>query len=142
MNIDFEQEFLSTNFDNLLLEANNPLINSHSHYIQYKENYLLQTYKHYNTFNTLVNELNSLEEIKSVSNTKIIFTLVDSTKKHNLTSELMNLIHKQREMYNNFLHYINHLNLNYKKLVDSDTISVKTTKSIKNKKKFFFKLFH
>ena len=45
MEVDFKTKFLNCDFDSILLNNNNPLLNSYDIYIQYKQKYIINTFK-------------------------------------------------------------------------------------------------
>lgn len=145
-NINFHGDFFK-NFDELLLETDNPLINSQEHYTDYKQEYLKISYDNFNQYENLISEYKKFNNIyDTISPTKIIYTYVDEDKKTQLYKEMTQLIISQRKLYNNFMNYINHLNTNFKRIlpnesksnsrqsIDSRRSSRKSTKSAKSVK--------
>ena len=60
LNIDFYNIFININFDNILLEENNPLINSKEFYLNYKKIYFNETNKNYSKFLRINSQLQRL----------------------------------------------------------------------------------
>lgn len=153
----FENEFLSTDFDNILIQQNNPLINS-DQFIQYKQIYLNASQANLQKFTELTTELRSMieEKLQNTNPTKVVFTFIDEDKSIELEKNLNSLISKQRNLFNRFLHYVNDLNTNVNKYNPKSTNpsdnfvqdkvsiksarSIKSTKSLKNKMSSFFKV--
>lgn len=112
MNIDFEMSYINVNFDNILIEDNNPIVNSESLYLQFKKQYFEQTYDNYDLFKRLTNELRDIEgnEGHSVSGNKYSYIFNDITKIESLRLTIKNIVISQEKLYNNFYQYITLLN--------------------------------
>lgn len=113
LNIDFYNMFININFDNILLETNNSLVNSKEFYLNYKKTYFDQTNKNYSKFLRINAELQKLKELQyKKSNNKYYYTYLDQTKLESLKNELKTIIISQKESFNNFKHYVETLNKN------------------------------
>lgn len=131
-NFNFFTEFIDIDFDNILLQNNNPLFNSQEHYFDYKQQYLEQARQNKEAYEQIVEELIYLQssQIVKTSPTKVIYTYVDMDRLNLLKQNKKNILRSQRESLQNFLHYLHQLN------IDScnDTFSPKkrspSTKSI------------
>lgn len=112
MNIDFEMSYINVNFDNILIEDNNPIVNSESLYLQFKKQYFEQTYDNYDLFKRLTNELRDIEgnEGHSISGNKYSYIFNDITKIESLRLTIKNIVISQEKLYNNFYQYITLLN--------------------------------
>lgn len=134
--IDFTKEFLLYDFDKLLVEKNNPLINSRKYYISYKQNYIKQTKANLQQFKNIKNEFDKLikTEFQKPSDTSYLYCYIDNNRKTELQNELKVLIQKQRKNVKILIEHINILNENMNKL--SSEISYGT--GIKN---MIFKMF-
>jgi len=141
-NIDFSTEFLH-NFDEILLQTDNPLINSHEHYTAYKQEYLQQTNYNFGEYNYLVSQYKSFAKIcNPVSPTKVVYTYIDETRRDQIMKQITKLIVYQRKIYNDFIHYLQHLNQNYNKILQtqqtqsSPRISIESRRSSRSIKSY------
>jgi hypothetical protein len=114
LNIDFYNIFININFDNILLEENNPLINSKEFYLNYKKIYFNKTNKNYSKFLRINSQLQRLNNtIYKITNNKYYYyNYLDKTQLDVLKKELKSIIISQKEIFNNFKHYVETLNKN------------------------------
>lgn len=140
MNVDFKKQFLDFNFDDMLLQRNNPLVNSYVHYTSRKQQYIKQTLENFRTLTFLDQNLNEICNIKCTvsSNTKVHVTILDGKPEEKLRLKIKTLVLKQRKLFNNFINYINFLNENEKVLSATDASFNQNTKI----KTIFNKLMH
>lgn len=111
LNIDFYNMFININFDNILLETNNPLVNSKDFYLSYKKTYFDQTNKNYSKFLRINAELQKQKQLQyNISNNKYYYTYLDQKQLDYLKNELKIIIISQKELFNNFKHYVETLN--------------------------------
>lgn len=111
LNIDFYNMFININFDNILLETNNPLVNSKDFYLNYKRTYFDQTNKNYSKFLRINAELQKLKQLQyKILNNKYYYTYLDQKQLESLKNELKLIIISQKESFNNFKHYVETLN--------------------------------
>lgn len=111
LNIDFYNMFININFDNILLETNNPLVNSKDFYLSYKKTYFDQTNKNYSKFLRINAELQKQKQLQyNISNNKYYYTYLDQKQLDSLKNELKIIIISQKELFNNFKHYVETLN--------------------------------
>lgn len=110
----FFKEFIDVDFDNILLQNNNPLFNSDEHYFKYKRQYLDEAYNNKEAYDTINDELQELQSAQVVrkSATKVIYTFVDENRINVLKQNKKTILSAQRQRLNNFLHYLNQLNIN------------------------------
>jgi hypothetical protein len=107
LNIDFFNMFLNINFDNMLLETNNPLVNSKDVYLNYKRTYFDQTNKNYSKFLRINAELQKLKQTQyKITNNKYYYNYLDTKKLESLKNDLKSIIITQKELFNNFKHYV------------------------------------
>lgn len=134
MEIDFKLKFLNCDFDSILLNNNNPLLNSYDIYIQYKQKYIINTRKNYDTYQKLYKEYTNLKKIQyqSVGPNKIIYTYIESNKLNDLSFKIKNLIIEQQNNLDNFLHYINHLNNTVDSYINQSKSTVTSLRKNKN----------
>lgn len=119
MNINFRDQFI-VDFDQLLLDQNNPVINSYEQYGKYKESYLQLTQKNWLQYEKLNKELESLKNYYSnPSKNRFVFKFIDHNKLNDLNLQVKTIILEQRKHYQNFLNFIVTLN---KESVSSNTI--------------------
>lgn len=110
MNIDFQKDFIDIPFDTLLEQHNSSLINSNDLYLNYKQIYLKQTRENYEIYkqeNAILQNLQNINSSSNENNTKFNFTFIDNNKFQQQKQIVKNIILKQRELYNNFDHYVN-----------------------------------
>lgn len=137
MIIDFDKEFLTKDFDSILLEHNNPLCNSEDYYLKYKTKYINETLKSKKRYNEIVSEIkvvNNIHVRQNKAGTKMHYMFVDETRVLNLKQELKILINEQQTRFKHFLHYLNQLNEDYKRILyeesKSKSPSIKSIKSV------------
>jgi hypothetical protein len=111
LNIDFYNMFLNINFDNMLSEINNQLINSKEFYLNYKRTYFDYTNKNYSRFLRVNAELQKLKQLQyKITNNKYYYNYLDSKQLDSLKNDLKSIIISQKELFNNFKHYVETLN--------------------------------
>lgn len=140
MNFDFQTEFLSIDFDDILLQGNHSMLNSYEHYIQFKNKYFTEALDNYGQFQQLQNYFISLHQSLDNTESKVTFVYVDKQVLQDVQQQMNNLILKQRRLLNNMKHYLITLNTIQ---IDSkdDTASIKSTASkSKRRTRFFGKL--
>lgn len=118
----FEKEFLSIDFDqmaSLLAPAN---------YQPFKNNYLDATYNNLQTLTTLLDELNTLQELVQHAPNKFTFTFVDQQQKQHIECQVNSLVSAQQLLLTNFTNHIQCL----------QTRATTTTTTTKQKKFKFF----
>lgn len=133
MDVDFYTRFININFDEQLMENNNPLVNSQDIYLNYKNEYIntsLNNFNDYKKYNKIYSGLNETD-INNTSN-KYIFVyknvkLIEETKQ-----KIKNIIIEQEKLLQNFQHYIDLLNENPQMF---------TAKKQNEKRSFLSKLF-
>ena len=116
--IDFTKEFLLYDFDRILIEKNNPLINSQKYYINYKQQYTKNTKSNLQIFKNLKNEFDKLTKAEFIQTTptSYVYSYIDNNRKLELQNQLKSLIDDQRSSFKLFLDYTNTLNVNMSKL--------------------------
>jgi hypothetical protein len=134
MDIDFKSTFLNYNFDDILLNNNNPLLNSYDIYIQYKQKYIINTRKNYDLYQKLIKEYNNLKKLQyqTPSQNVVIYTYISIEKLNDLSLKIKQLIKIQQQHLDNFLDYINHLNNNINSYIIDENSSKSTFKRNKN----------
>jgi len=141
MEIDFKKKFLIYDFDIILINKNNPLVNSYDNYIQYKQKYIINTKKNFDTYQKLLKEYKNLKnmEYQNYSTNVVIYTYISNDKLKELTSNIKKLLKDQQYNLDNFLHYINHLNENVNSyILGENSQNSKTT--IRRNKNIFTRL--
>jgi anti-sigma28 factor (negative regulator of flagellin synthesis) len=128
----FSQKYLDADFDYQLLASNNPLINSSEFYLTYKQNYLEMTRNNLVKYTDSYQRYNELVTLQHQQRTpkKVIFTIIDTETVEQLKQELKNILILQRHLYDQFYHYVGHLNTNISKY--TGTIDKSDTKSETN----------
>lgn len=140
MEIDFKSKFLNYNFDDILINNNNPLLNSYEFYIQYKQKYIINSRKNYELYQKLYKEYINLKktEYQMPSTNVVIYTYISSDKLNDLCFKIKNLLKQQQKNLDNFLHYINHLNENVNSYIIENSSNSKNT--IRRNKNIFTRL--
>lgn len=106
----FKQTFLDVDFDNLFIENNNNIINSNDLYLQYKSDYLKKTSDNLQKYTTLFKIFKDLYNNYSVVNNKYSYTFINKNEYKSTNKILKNLLLEQRQLYNNFMTYVQFLN--------------------------------
>lgn len=111
---DFTKEFLDIDFEKILIDNNNTLINSHDRFIKHKQIYLELTNADYLLYKTLNDELIELLSQKNVQSSKrFFFTFLDNDHVNKLKFDIKTLIARCRGRLFNFLKYLETLNQEY-----------------------------
>ena len=128
MDIDIEKEFIM-DFDQLLIDCNNPNINSYERYGKYKNKYIEYTKTNIRIYNQLKNELYIINPPVEPTSFKYYYTFVDNEKIINIKNEIKKIIIEQKQYYNNFLNYIMTLNTEYANSVNVQRSQLTRTNS-------------
>jgi hypothetical protein len=141
MEIDFKSTFLNYDFDSILLNNNNPLLNSYDIYIQYKQKYIISTRKNYDLYQKLIKEYLNLKKTQynNPSPNVVVYTYISEDKLNELSFKIKNLLKTQKRALDNFLHYINHLNDNVNHYITNETDS-SSKSTIRRTKNIFTRL--
>lgn len=108
--MNFREQFIA-DFDQLLLDQNNPIINSYELYGKYKDNYLQLTEKNWLKYEKIDGELQSLKNhYSNPTSNRFTYKYVDHDKLNKLNLEAKNIIIEQRKHHKNFLNFIVTLN--------------------------------
>lgn len=118
MNIhNFKKQFIDINFDKILIDNSNELVNSNEYYINYKNRYLKYTSDNLDTYNKLLEKYNVLYNNELVTETgKVRYYIVDSDELNNIRFNINKLLINQTQLYNNFVNHIDYINENKHKL--------------------------
>jgi hypothetical protein len=106
----FKETFLNFDFDNILIQHNNSLINSNESYLQYKKEYLNNTQDNLEKYTKLYNSFKNLYNNYVINNNKYSYTFVDKNEYNKINKDLKGVLIEQRQLYNNFMTYIQLLN--------------------------------
>lgn len=106
----FKDIFLKVDFDNYLIQHNNNIINSNELYIQYKTEYLSKTQENLDKYSKLYKIFSELYNNYVINNNKYSYTFVDKTEYNKINKSIKELLLEQRQLYNNFMMYIQFLN--------------------------------
>lgn len=130
---EFKQKFLDSvdNFDNILIQNNNPLVNSQEYYLNYKQTYIATTLENLKTYSLLKNQLDKLlsEQHQVIDGKKVYYTYIDNQLLDNLREQCFQVYTKQKQLLENFTHQVNFVNLNFKKLTQQSNDTVVKTKT-------------
>lgn len=142
---EFEDEYLYYDFDGLLFQNNNYLVNSDAHYIKQKNRYIEDTLRNVELYKKLLIMVEDTFPRLDSYKTNVIIR--DKKEEDETKKSLKDIVLGQKKLLKNFLHYIQYLNTNKQRYsVDypnsqnsqsspSPSIkSVKSTKSVKSVK--------
>jgi hypothetical protein len=141
MNSDnFEREFIKVDFDNILAENNNNLVNSDEHYTKYKSSYISNAYSRLENYKTLEKEMSMLcnKEVINVSHCKVKYTFIESDKVAIVKQEMKNIMLQQKKDLKQFLTYLEHLNRESDVLQQQNTQPLEITPAVKSKSRGMF----
>lgn len=114
MDIDFYSKYINIDFDKILIDNNNPLVNSEQIYINYKKQYLDETILAYISFQELSEKLSKLQETggykQNSKGTKFVFVYIDNEIVESLKLQIKKLYMTQEKRFSNFYDYITLLN--------------------------------
>ena len=129
-NLDFTNEFLAYDFDKILLETNNPLINSHKYYLIFKQEYIKTTKLNLQKYKNLVNELDKISnnKFKQPDETTYIYSYVNKDRENELKHEIKTIVLNQRTHIKKLIEHVNKLNVDMVKL--SSETTYKNSKNI------------
>lgn len=137
MDIDFHSQYINIDFDKILIDNNNPLINSEDVYLNFKKQYFDETIVAYKEFQQLSKQLDELHESGGYKHnekrTKHIFVYIDTEKIESLKIQIKKLYMIQEKRFSNFYNYVTLLNTN-------QNLFVEKTKVV-DKRSFLSKLF-
>ena len=110
----FHKTFRKSNFDELLLEQNNHLVNSNKHYLQLKSTYLDETNKNYNE---LEEKLEKFSELKNnytrthnVSVTTHHYKVINKDLLELANQHIKEILDRQKKLHSVLMNYINFIN--------------------------------
>ena len=111
---DFKINYIDYDFDISLIDQNNDLVNSNTSYLDIKNNYLKQTIINFDKFTELLlkhMELSNNHVINVDNNLTIhSYKFINTKDLHDTNVELKVLLQNQRNIFNNFIHYISFIN--------------------------------
>lgn len=120
----FRNDFLHFDFDNMLIEEDNELLNSNEHYIDYKNEYIEQTKINHDKLDELLKKFNILNNFYTKScDCKYIYHFIDNNTKENYNNNIKNIHLNQRILYTNFINHIEFLNI-AKNITIEETIKI------------------
>jgi hypothetical protein len=110
----FCNDFKDVDFDRLLIEQNNSLVNSSQHYLDLKNAYIKETNGNFNIlsntlveFNVLINNYKKHEQGNVIRHH---YNVVDKSKLELLNNQIKEIFENQRKIFVIFTNYINFLN--------------------------------
>jgi hypothetical protein len=106
----FKNTFLNIDFDNILVQSNNKFVNSNELYINYKLEYITKTQDNLQKYKTIYDVLTKLSNNYTINNNKYSYTFVDKNEYNKLNKEIKIILIEQRQLYINFLTYVQLLN--------------------------------
>lgn len=107
----FENQFLNIDFDKILLDQNNTIINSNEHYLIYKNRYFTLTNENLENYTNLLNKYNSLTNNQFVTETgKVKYYFTNADDIDSIQEEMNKLLMSQRKLYDNFINHVYFLN--------------------------------
>ena len=132
MDINFQEAFLSTDFDSILNNAGNDHVNNEVLYISCKQRYYQQSLYTLGKFEDLQKQVNDIRQQKyqkDLSGKRIIYMYSNEKKEKELLDELTALLLQQRKLFSNFQHYVNMLNSDTYLLTENKTTTPLTKRS-------------
>lgn len=108
----FKKDYLDYNFDEMLLERNNPLVTSNEKFLFWKNMYLKDTLDNYNRLTKLLADFsNDNYSVTRVNNTtQYIYTYSNQNVMSTFNLEIKSLLATQKKMFKHFVEYIEFLN--------------------------------
>lgn len=106
----FKQTFLNVDFDKVFIENNNNIINSNELYLQYKAEYLKKTSNNLQKYTQFFQIFKELSNNYNINNNKYSYTFIDKDEYKKTNKILKDLLSEQRQLYNNFMSYVQFLN--------------------------------
>jgi hypothetical protein len=128
----FESTYIKKDFDSILLQQSNSLINSNIFYLKYKQRYIEETLKNYNEYKDTISKLFDLRGPISNDPYKVYKTICDPSFESCLLQKEKNVIKKQTYIFQNFLHYIQFLNENKHVLTSKENSPAEGSMAKKN----------
>ncbi len=137
MDIDFHSQYINFDFDKILIDNNNHLINSEDVYLNFKKQYFNETVLAYKEFQELSKLLNELQESggykQNLKGTKHLFVYIDEEKIENLKIQIKKIYITQEKRFSNFYNYVILLNTNKDLFIEKPKVT--------DKRSFLSKLF-
>ena len=130
---DFQEKFITIDFDNYLKEQDNNLVNSNEFYLQYKNEYITTSKNNYEIFKELLSIFNQLYNNYSKSSNKYVYNYIDNNECSSVNNKIKKLIISQTNYFNNFINHINFLNNQYIVNSNSNIISNSRMTKLSNK---------
>lgn len=120
----FKSDFLYFEFDNMLIDENNELLNSNEHYIDYKSEYISKTEINCKQLDNLLKKFNILNNFYTKSSErKYVYHFVDDNIKRSYNDEIKQINVSQITLYTNFINHIEFLNIS-KNTTKNETIKI------------------
>lgn len=137
MDIDFHSRYINFDFDKILKDNNNNLVNSEDVYLNFKKQYFDETVLAYKEFQESSKRLNELQELGGYKHnskrTKHLFVYIDEEKIENLKIQIKKIYMTQEKRFSNFYNYIVLLNTKQNLFIEKPKIT--------DKRSFLSKLF-
>ena len=102
MDINIQNDFI-INFDQLLIDCNNPIVNSYDKYGKYKKEYMLFTEENIKNFTDLKMKIELINPQIENKENQFHYTFVDKEKERIIKNQIKNLILQQKQYYQNFI---------------------------------------
>jgi hypothetical protein len=108
----FKKDYLDYNFDEMLLDRNNPLITSNEKYLCWKNMYIKDTLDNYNKLNELLKNFSddNYSITKMNNTTKYIYKYSNPSFVDSINLEIKTVLTSQRKLYKHFINFIEFLN--------------------------------
>jgi hypothetical protein len=105
----FKKDFIDIDFDDMLIQQNNELVNSNNHYLQHKDDYFLKTNINYTNFKKLYEKYSVYmnNHVEDHLNKKFRYTYVNKETLNSINEQLKTILLEQRTLYKVFIDYIN-----------------------------------
>ena len=108
----FKKDYLDYNFDEMLLQRNNPLVTSNEKYLYWKNMYLKDTFANYSRLTQLLADFsNDNYSVTKMNNTtKYIYKYSNPSVMNTFNLEIKTLLATQKKLYQHFVSFIEFLN--------------------------------
>lgn len=101
-----------SDFDNYFIDRNNNLVNCDNSYLQYKRTYIDETMNNLHIFKVLVNSFDMINNnYEKTDKKKYTYHYIDFNEYDVLNNKLKNVLEIQKKNLNNFINYIELLNM-------------------------------
>lgn len=115
MDIDFYTQYININFDEMLIENDNKLVNSEDVYLKFKKEYFdntISNYEKFKQYNIELTQMNDDNNEVQQTGTKYLYVYKNRNLIENKKQQIKNIVVEQERLLNNFYQYVTLLNTN------------------------------